>query len=240
VLLLKTAALAVGVNVVGNRRAFQPNRGGENIDHRSVQANGALLAQASRDGARMDARFIQRLIGVNIAHAAQESLIQQQRLDGGASRLQQLPKLVERDAERVGTERRGPFGQFFAPFDAAEMADVVINQQAAIEFENGARVRAGFGIEQQLSRHAQMDHQHAPIERENDKLAVALHGFYKLIANSLAQRREFLAHHVVREELGVDNAPPCQLRRECSNYRFNFRQLRHELRDRSECHRRRL
>jgi hypothetical protein len=35
-LLLKTAALAIGIQVVGNRRAFQPNRGGEDIDHGAV------------------------------------------------------------------------------------------------------------------------------------------------------------------------------------------------------------
>ncbi len=67
-----------------------------------------------------------------------------------------------------------------------KMADVVVNQQALVELENGARVGAGFGIEQKFSGHAQVDHQYALIERENDKLAVPRHGFHKLIPNALA------------------------------------------------------
>jgi len=70
-----------------------------------------------------------------------------------------LRKSSRRDVKRIGPERRGAFRQFLAPFDAAEMADVVINQQAAIKFENSARVGAGFRIQQKLSGHAQVNHE---------------------------------------------------------------------------------
>jgi len=77
------------------------------------------------------------------------------------------------------------------------MADVVINQQAAIELENGARVGAGLRIEQQLAGHAQMNHEYAAIKRDHDEFAVPFHGFYELTAQALAQRRETLADHVM-------------------------------------------
>ena len=48
VLLLKTAALAISIHVVGNRRALQPDCGGENIDHRGMQASDALLVAQER------------------------------------------------------------------------------------------------------------------------------------------------------------------------------------------------
>jgi len=95
VLLLKAAALPVGIDVIGNRGAFEANRSGENIQHRAVQPAGARFAQAGGQGARMDASFKQRFIRIDVAHAAQESLIEQQGLDGGAPGLEQRAKIVE-------------------------------------------------------------------------------------------------------------------------------------------------
>ena len=131
-------------------------------------------------------------------------------------------------------------GSARAPFDAAEMPDVVVNQQASIEFENGAGVRAGFGIQQQLSSHPQMNHEHAPIERRHDKLAVALDGLYKLIANCAAQRRKFLAHYVVRRECASTMRRAGELGRQRPNYGLDFRKLRHAIPDRAGCRRPRL
>jgi hypothetical protein len=86
-LLLKTAALAVGIDVIGDRRALEPNRGGENVDHCAMQPPGALVAQAGGDGAGVNAGLEQSFVGIDVAHAAQEALIEQQRLDGGAAGL---------------------------------------------------------------------------------------------------------------------------------------------------------
>jgi len=73
-----------------------------------------------------------------------------------------------------------------------------------------------------------MNHQHAAIEREDDELAVAFDRLYELIANPFAKRRKFLAHHVMRGELRVNDAAASKLGRERSNDGLNFRQLRHE------------
>ena len=87
-------------------------------------------------------------------------------------------KFVERDVERVRTQRLGALQQARAPFDASEMPDVVVNQQAFVEFENGARVRPGFGIQQQLAGHSQVNREHALIEVQHDELAMPVDGFY--------------------------------------------------------------
>jgi hypothetical protein len=76
-LLLEAAALALGVHIIGDRRAFQPDRGGENVHHGGVQTRSAFLAHAGGDCAGMNARFEQRFVGIDVAHAAQKSLVQQ-------------------------------------------------------------------------------------------------------------------------------------------------------------------
>src|ERR1700722_14515456 len=72
-----------------------------------------------------------------------------------------------------------------------------------------------------------MNHQHAPIQRQDDELTMPLHGLDQLIANTLAQRRKILANHVMREELRVHDAASSELRLRRANEGINFRQLRH-------------
>jgi len=223
VLQLEAAFLTVRVDIVGNRRAFQANGGGENIDHGAMQPRGAIFFQAGRDRLRVNARFKQRFIGVDVSHAAQESLIEQQRLDARVTLLQQLQKIFERDVERVRTQRLGPFQQSGAPFDAAEMADVVINQQPFIKLKDGARVGSGFLVEQQLAGHSKMNGKDTLVQLQHDKLAVSANRFYRLIAHAPAKFGKFLADHVVRGKLGVQYRAPGEFRRQRSNHSFNFR-----------------
>jgi len=127
VLQLEAALLTIRVDVIGNRRAFQSNSCRKDIDHGAMQPRGAILTQAGRHGAWVNARFEQRFIGVDVSHAAQESLIEQQRLDARLALLQQLQKIFERDVERVRTQCLSAFQQSGAPFNTAKMADVVID-----------------------------------------------------------------------------------------------------------------
>src|SRR5689334_3574888 len=105
----------------------------------------------------MNARFEQRFVGINVAHPAQESLVQQQRLDSSVFLLQPLQEIVERDVQRVGAQRLDPLQQLRAPLNAPEMPNIVVNQQPLIQLENGPRVRTRLGIQQQLAGHAQVD-----------------------------------------------------------------------------------
>ena len=47
----------------------------------AVQPRGAFLAQTGCNGAWMNVRFEQRFVGIDVAHPAQEFLVEQQRFD---------------------------------------------------------------------------------------------------------------------------------------------------------------
>src|SRR5258708_38825298 len=72
VVLLEAAAAAFGVDIVRNRRAFQFDGGSQDSDHRFMQAGGALGAQAGCDRFGVNAGLEQRLVGVDVPHAAHE------------------------------------------------------------------------------------------------------------------------------------------------------------------------
>jgi len=171
----------------------------------------------------VNTRFEQRFIGVNVPHAAQESLIEQQRLDARFALLQQLQKIFERDVERVRTQCLRPLQQSGAPLNAAKMTDVVIDQQAFIKSKNGTRVRAGLLIEQQLAGHSKMDGENAVVQLEHDELAVAAHQIHRLIAHVPAQLWELLTDYMVRGKLRVQYSAARESWRQRSNDSFNFR-----------------
>ncbi len=81
VLLLEAAFLAVGVDVIGNRRAFEPNRGVENVHHGLMQTSGALPCSSWMRWRAGECAPQKRFVGIDVPHAAQKSLIEQQRLD---------------------------------------------------------------------------------------------------------------------------------------------------------------
>jgi hypothetical protein len=205
---LEAPLFTVGIDVVRDRRAFQTNCRGEDVDHSAVQARGALLAQAGGDGPRMDARFEQRFVGVDIAHAAQKFLIQQQLLDPRVAFLEQLQEIFHRNVEGVRAQCPGPFRQTRAPFDTSEMSNVVIDQHSLIELEDRASVSGRLGIEQELSGHAKVNRQDAVVEFQDDKFAVSRYRFHGLVAQALGEHRELLSNNVVRKELCFDDSPP--------------------------------
>src|SRR5262249_62013627 len=107
----------------------------------------------------MNAGAVQRLVGVNIAHAAQETLVEQQRLDHGAPRTEAGDEGRRIERERIRSELFQARGELIAELDAAELPDIVIDQRSAVQRDNGVAVRAEFGIEQQLAGHSKMNSQ---------------------------------------------------------------------------------
>jgi hypothetical protein len=74
----------------------------------------------------MDARAEQRLIGIDIAHAAQERLIEEQRLNARAAVFEARLKIGERQGQGLRTETVEVTG---IPFHSAELPDVVEEQE---------------------------------------------------------------------------------------------------------------
>ena len=237
---LKAASFAVGIDVIGDRGSLKANRGGEDIHHGAMQPRRAGLAQAGGDRSGMDASLMQRFVGIDIAHASQKSLIEEQRLDLRVPFLEQLQEIVERNSQRIRTQRLRAIDEVRAPLDPAEVADVVVDQQSVIELEDGAGVGSGLSIEQELPGHAEMDGQNSAVEPDDDEFAVPFDGVHLLISHTPPQRCEILPHYMMRSELCVDDPPAGEFRRERSNDGFDFREFRHTLADRAGYRRPRL
>src|SRR5579872_1986955 len=127
VALLKAAAAAAGIHIVGNRGATPLDGLDQHFLNRPIQAAGTLAREPGGDGSRVDAGAVQRLIGINISHPAQESLIEQEWLDQRLPRAQAGDESIRRDRQRVRTKLVQAGGELGAQLDAAELADIVVD-----------------------------------------------------------------------------------------------------------------
>src|ERR1700722_14114175 len=84
---LKCAALSVCSLVIRNRRAFESYGVFQNRLHRAIEAVYLRVAQVAARFPRMDLRTPQRFVRIDVAHPADHTLIQQQRLDVRIARL---------------------------------------------------------------------------------------------------------------------------------------------------------
>src|SRR5271157_1535958 len=98
---LKEPFLAVGIHVIRNRRTTQNNRLAQNHLHGTAQLAELLPRETRRSAPRTDARPEQRFIGVDVAHASQEFLIQKRTLDRRLPPAKQRPELLFSDLQRL-------------------------------------------------------------------------------------------------------------------------------------------
>lgn len=82
---LKFSAIPFRVHVIGNRRTFHANRFVQNQADFFVQARDFIRREIGAEALRMNPRAPQGLIGVDIAHATERALIEQERLDAAAA-----------------------------------------------------------------------------------------------------------------------------------------------------------
>src|SRR5260370_40172253 len=151
---LEKALSALGVHVVGDRRTSGGNGFGEHGDDGVVEFAGAVAADALGECLRMNAGAEKGLIGVDITDAAEEGLVEKQRLDARLVPLERDCELLEGNFERLGSKAGDTVGKVFAELDTAELPAIVIQEGGAVEGENGAGVRTGRATEQQGSPHA--------------------------------------------------------------------------------------
>src|SRR5437667_210964 len=64
---------------------------------------------------------------------------------------------VPAKSEGIGSEPLHARGELIAELDAAELADIVIDQQSPIKREDGVAVRPERRVEKQLAGHAEVD-----------------------------------------------------------------------------------
>jgi hypothetical protein len=73
---LEESFFSIRVDIIGNRRSAPRDRLAQHFPHRSVQLAQLLPRDGRRPPAGTDASPKQRLVGINVAHAAQQLLIQ--------------------------------------------------------------------------------------------------------------------------------------------------------------------
>jgi hypothetical protein len=182
---LERSARAVGVAEVVEGRAARVDARLERRDHGLAQRLELRPPQRADSPERVDARPPERLVGVDVAHARDALLGEQERLDWLAAAARQRAQRLrgEGGVERLHAEARAEVG--VARVDAeqhdpgAEAAHVVEQEPLArVELHAHAHVRTGLLVagpdEQQVARHAQVHHEvHVVVELEQQVLAAA-------------------------------------------------------------------
>ncbi len=100
---LKEAGDSLGVDVVGHGRATQFDGAGEHVDQGLPQAFQLSAGDARSLAARPDAGASESLVGVDVADAVKERLIQQRRLDRGATAAKESGEVNSGDGQGLGT-----------------------------------------------------------------------------------------------------------------------------------------
>src|SRR5579883_2429730 len=189
---LKPAALALGVDVIGDGGAAERDGFAENFTNGLVEARGSRGAELRGGGQGMDAGGEEALVGVDVAQAREEFLIEQEGLDAGFT-AQARAKIFEADLQGLGAER-GLGSEGYAP----ELARVVVEQDAVVEREDGVGVLAGVTRNEQLPGHAEMDSQGALVQREDDKLASPVHPLNGAPGQARGERTSIARRHEAR------------------------------------------
>jgi len=112
VLELEEAARTIGIDVVGDGGAAEPDGVAEDLDERGAQAGQLGAGETGGLASGAEAGAEERLVGVDVADAVEERLIEQRGLDRRAARMEERDEVGERDGEGLaagaGVGRRIP------------------------------------------------------------------------------------------------------------------------------------
>jgi hypothetical protein len=186
---LKFAALAIGIHVIGNGRAAQANRLQQYCADGSVET--AKLAGLERGSQMrgMNARSPETFVRVDVSHAAEDSLVEQERFDAGTASTQFRAEFFFGGFERVEAEfaQSGFVVAIFDDSHTSEAANVRVAEFATIiEREKNVSVRDDRSLgwtDDELARHSQVNQQGGAavigacgLKIEHEEFAVSSHG----------------------------------------------------------------
>ena len=160
---LKLAALAIGIHVIGNGRAAQADGFQEHGADGSMEIAELGRLERRRQSHGMDSRSPETFVRVDVSHAAQDALVEQERFDAGAASTQFRAEFFFGSFERIEAEfaQSGFAVAIFDDSHASEAANVRVAEFAAvIEREKNVSVRddRSFGwTDDELPRHSQMN-----------------------------------------------------------------------------------
>ena len=144
----------------------------EDVEDGLVEALEALFAERGGGGAGVDLGGEECFIGIDVAEAAEKGLVEQEGFDAGLAAFGEGGEFVGGEIEGVWAAA----GVIESPKHFAEFAYVVVAEGAFVEMDAGAGEFAGFGREEELAGHPEVDEQHAFGEIDDDELAVAADG----------------------------------------------------------------
>ncbi len=192
-----------------------------------MKAGGAGRSDSGCESTRMDARPKQGFVDVDISESAQEPLVQQQRFYASLPSAQFADKVIECNGEGFGTQSRDALWELLGVFNAAELARVVVHQDASVEFEDPISVGTWRRTNKQFAGHAEMDGQRPAVKFDHDEFASPLDALnsapHELARQfvSISRRDKARAEHCARD--GAPGEVWCHR----ADYGFDFREFRH-------------
>ncbi len=154
-------------------------------------------------------------------------MIEQQRFDVAFVTLQTIGEFGEADGEGVGSGALEEVGHFRIKFDAAELAHVIEDQGAVVEFEDGADVFGKGAIPEELAGHAEVHIKDPAIEVQENLFAAAADGGDGSAGEGFRGGGEGRAGDAMRQDFGVQNGVTGDIRRDGTNDGFYFREFGH-------------
>ncbi len=137
-----------------------------------VKFGGSLAGKAAGRRTGMDACGEKRLVCIDISDSTQKCLVQEQRLDRTIPFPETSVEGFGFDQQRVGPGL-GYIGRNLGKeLHAAKLPDIVVDEDSAIQFEDGPGVFARSRIPEQIAGHPEMNIEEAAVEVYQDLLAV--------------------------------------------------------------------
>ncbi len=159
---LEEAFDAVGVDVVGDRGAAEADGVVEDLDEGLAELFEFIFGEATGRAAGADAGAEEAFVGVDVADAGEQGLVEQGGLDGELAAAEEGGEGVGRDGEGLGAGRGEgfAFGEV-AALEAAKAAGIdEAKLLAARKREAGVGVADDFGVgcgDEEAAGHAEVD-----------------------------------------------------------------------------------
>jgi len=162
VLELEESADAVGVDIIRDRGAAEADGMLEDLAEGLAEPLEFGAGEAAGGAARADSGMEKALVGIDVAHAGEEGLVEQRSLDGQFAAAEESGKVAGGDGERFGAGGvKGGGADELTEFETAEAAGI---DEAKLAAALEAEADVGVGDDrlvgrgnQQAAGHSQMD-----------------------------------------------------------------------------------
>ena len=225
--ILKAATVSVGIHVIGYRGSTAFDGFSEDFLNRKVKAEDTRAAEGCGNALRMDAGAEQGFIGIDIAHAAEHGLVEENRFDRGFALRQASGEILGQNLEWFGAKGGDAGGKLFAEFDAAELAGVFVEEFTTIEGKDGVGPFGAGSVDEKLTGHAEMDYEPTTVEADTDEFAEALDGFNAASGEALRGGVGISDEYAKTEEFGIEDETPGERGAKSADYSFDFGKFGH-------------